>query len=113
MKNVTLILLLAVSVFLSACKKDKIDVDKEKVFLQVDVPKDTMPGYIGSWSVTLKPDGTAEVVPSGDIVYIGKYDIKGSSLKVKTQYEDFEFDILSSTEIKDKEYGVILRLKED
>jgi len=111
MKYLTLTLLLAVSVFLTACKKDKIEVDKEKVFLQVDVPKDTAPGYVSSWAVILRPDKTAEVIPGGDIVNVGKYEIKGSSLKIKTDQADFDFDILSATEIKDKKYGVMLRLK--
>jgi hypothetical protein len=113
MKNLTLTLLLAISVFLTACKKDKIEVDKEKVFLQVDVPKDTAPGYVSSWAVTLKPDKTAEVIPGGDIVYGGNYEIKGSSLNIKTDQVNFDFDILSATEIKDKKYGVVLRLKEN
>ncbi|MFD1257375.1 hypothetical protein ACFQ3S_11255 [Mucilaginibacter terrae] len=112
MKKLALTLLLALSAFLSACKKDKIEVDQEKVFIQKNLPADTTPGYVSAWYLVLKPDGSADIAPGGDIVYRGKHDIKGSLLKVKTDNTTFEFDILSATEIKEKKYGVILWIRE-
>jgi len=112
MKSLTLTLLLAVSVFLSACKKDKIEVNEEKVFIQKNLPPDTTPHYASVWFLVLKPDGTADITPGGDIVYRGKHNIKGSLLKVKTDNTTYEFDILSATEIKDKKYGIILWIRE-
>lgn len=94
------------------CKKDKITVDEEKSFVQVDPPRtvnNTLEG--GSMHVTLKPDGVAEINPGGDILYRGTYKIKGDQLKIKVSdfKDDFEFKILSETDIKEKESGVVLR----
>ena len=112
MKNLAFALLLALSVFLSACKKDKIEVDHEKVFTQKDLPQITTPDYASVWQLILKPGGAAEIRPGGNAVYQGKHDIKGSLLKVKTDDTTFEFDILNDTEIKEKKYSVILKLNQ-
>lgn len=109
MKYQYLIILVAITLFcLNACKKDKLSVDQEKEFWEVDHA--SMNAYDGGWRVTLKPDGIADILPSGDIVYGGTYKIRGDQLKIKTDDETFEFKILSDTEIKEKEYGTILKL---
>jgi hypothetical protein len=68
---------------------------------------------LGGWAVRLRPDKTADVIPGGDIVYGGKYDVKGSLLKIKTDGMQFEFDIITDTEIKEKQYGTMLKLREN
>jgi len=103
----TLITIIAVG-----CKKDKITVDQEKSFLQVDPPRtvnNSLEG--GSMHVTLKPGGVADINPGGDILYRGTYKIKGDQLKIKVSdfKDDFEFKILSETDIKEKNSGVVLR----
>ncbi|RYF73277.1 MAG: carboxypeptidase-like regulatory domain-containing protein, partial [Cytophagaceae bacterium] len=39
----------------------------------------------------------------------GTYKINGKNLKVSTDQMKFDFEILSDTEIKEKQYGTILR----
>lgn len=92
------------------CKKDKISVDEIKEYEQ-EVAK--VQGVQESgWWVTLNPDGSADILPAGDIVYRGTYKINGARLKLKTDQSSFDFDIISQTEIKEKKYGVTLKLKQ-
>lgn len=94
------------------CKKDKLDVNEVKEYSQIDhVPGNA---YDGGWSLTLQPDGTAEVNPGGDIRYRGTYKINGSRIKVKTPQNSgsYTFEIISGTEIKEKEFGTLLKLKQ-
>lgn len=106
----TIILLLLIITAIG-CKKDKLEVNEVKEYSQVDhVPSNA---YDCGWSLTLQPDGTAEIVPSGDIIYRGTYKINGSKIKVRTIQDSgsYIFEIISETEIKEKEYGTLLRLK--
>lgn len=115
MKNLKLILLAIFGmILLNSCKKDKIEVNETKIYEQMHnkMTSDTTPDYISTWQVTLNPDGSGNVVPGGDIVYPGRYEIKGSLLRVKSGNETFEFDILSDTEIKEKKYGALLQLQQ-
>jgi hypothetical protein len=96
--------------FFNSCQKDKLTVNEEKHYAQVVQVVQTNPEF-GSWQVTLKPGGVADILPSGDIVYRGTYKISGANLKVKYDNNTDEFEILSETEIRHKEYGIILRLK--
>lgn len=94
------------------CKKDQLVVNEEKEFSQVDhVPGNA---YDGGWTLTLRPDGVADVLPGGDIVYRGTYKINGSKIKVKTKQNSgsYTFNIISETDIKEKESGTLLRLKQ-
>lgn len=93
-----------------ACKKNKLDVDTEKSFYQVD--HISQGPYDNGWQLTLNPNQTADILPGGDIIYRGTYTINGSKLKVKADQisEQFEFKIISKTEIKEKKYGVRLML---
>ncbi|RZK38349.1 MAG: hypothetical protein EOO90_22570 [Pedobacter sp.] len=106
----TIILLLLIITAIG-CKKDKLEVNEVKEYSQVDHV--TSNAYDGGWSLTLQPDGTAEIVPSGDIIYRGTYKINGSKIKVRTIQDSgsYIFEIISETEIKEKEYGTVLRLK--
>ena len=107
----TFIALFIISIFfLSSCKKDQLVVDQEKVFLQTDFKASTNP-YDSGWQLTLKPDGVADILPGGDIWWRGTYKISGSLITVKADNVTYKFEILSKTEIKDKTYGVVLRLK--
>lgn len=111
MRNTCLTFMLAaVIVFFSSCKKDKLMVNEEKEFVQVG-HKPTN-SYDGGWQLTLRPDGIADVLPGGDIVFRGTYKINGSRIKVKTEQNQaaYTFDILSETDIKEKEFGTVLRL---
>ena len=93
----------------SSCKKDKLVVNQEKQYAQSNF---TPSEYNGGWMLTLKPDGVAEVLPTGDIYYRGTYKINGSKISVKTQQNSgsYNFEIISDTEIKEKEFGVLLKL---
>jgi hypothetical protein len=94
------------------CKKDQIIVNEEKVYAEVNhVPGNA---YDGGWRVTLKPDGVAEVLPGGDVYYRATYKINGSKIKVKTEQNSgsYTFNIISEIEIKEKEYGTSLILRD-
>jgi len=107
----TFIALFIISIFfLSSCKKDQLVVDQEKVFLQVDHGDSGFP-YDSSWHLTLKLGGVAEILPGGDIWWRGTYKINGSLITVKADNVTYKFEILSETEIKDKTYGVVLKLQ--
>ncbi len=94
----------------TSCKKDKLVIDGEKAFYQKDFVLSNP--IMGGWSLNLRPDGSADVIPAGDIIYRGTYKIKGKSLNVVTnQAGDFNFKIISETEIKEKKYGTILILR--
>ncbi|MBC7913000.1 MAG: hypothetical protein H7Y07_02655 [Pyrinomonadaceae bacterium] len=94
------------------CKKDQLIIDQTKEFVENKAP--TGFPYDGGWHLTLQPDGIADILPSGDIVYRGTYKINGSTINVKTEQNSgsYVFEIISETEIKEKEYGVVLRLKQ-
>ncbi|WP_316806713.1 hypothetical protein [Pedobacter agri] len=96
---------------LSACKKDQLTIDQEKRFSEVDFKFDPSFPFNGGWGLTLKPDGVAEVIPGGDIYYRGTYKISGKNITVSTDQTKFKFEILSDTEIKEKQYGTRLRLE--
>jgi len=94
------------------CKKDQLVVNEEKEYSQIDhVPSNA---YDGGWGLTLQPDGVADVIPGGDIYYRGTYKINGATIKVETPQNSgsYTFKIISESEIKEKQYGIILRLKQ-
>lgn len=95
------------------CKKDQLIVNKEKVYAEARTETTSNNPYMGGWRLTLQPDGVADVLPSGDIVYRGTYKINGSTIKVKTEQNsgEYTFEIISETEIKEKQFGTVLRLK--
>lgn len=106
------LLFIVVLVVATGCKKDKITVDQEKRFVQVDPPKVPATDNVGgTMHLTLKPDGIADILPFGDIVYRGTYKIKGDKLKVEVTdlEDDFEFKILNETDIKLKNTETVLR----
>ncbi len=93
------------------CKKELLIVNETKTFQEIDhVSKHR---FDNGWSLTLKPDGTADILPGGDIYYRGAYKISGNNIKVTTEQNagPFEFEIISAAEIKEKQYGVRLALK--
>jgi hypothetical protein len=95
------------------CKKDQLTINEEKVYAQERDPAVTYGPYDGGWSLTMRPDGVADVLPGGDIYYRGTYKIKGSKIEVKTEQnnETYNFEIISESEIKEKTYGAILKLR--
>lgn len=109
MKLTLCIALFILAIGFASCKKDKLIINEEKVFSQKDfVPSDPL---LGGWRLNLRPDGSADVLPAGDIIYRGTYKIRSSSLNVTTdQAGDFKFEIISEKEIKEKKYGTILIL---
>ncbi|QDW25238.1 hypothetical protein FFJ24_010620 [Pedobacter sp. KBS0701] len=101
----------SILIFAGGCKKDQLVVNEVKEYFQVDhTPANA---YDGGFALTLQPDGYAEVLPSGDIRYRGTYEINGSKIKVKIEQESktYTFEIISTTEIREKEYGTVLKLK--
>ena len=118
MKNIysnstTLIVLFIVSILIIAggCKKDQLVVNEVKAYFQVNhTPANA---YDGGFALTLQPDGYAEILPFGDIRYRGTYKINGSKIKVRIEEESktYTFEIISTTEIREKEYGTVLKLK--
>lgn len=96
---------------LAGCEKRKLKVNEEKIYLQENHHSTSDFQYDAGWQLTLKPNGMADIIPSGDIVYRGTYQIKGSNLTVKSEQSTFRFKIISGTELKEVKYGVVLRLK--
>jgi hypothetical protein len=96
---------------ITSCKKDKLEVNEVKEYSQVGFVR-TDP-YFGGWTLTLKPDGVAEVNPGGDIRYGGTYKINGSKIKVKTEQNSglYTFEIISEREIREQSSGVTLGLR--
>jgi hypothetical protein len=96
-----------------SCKKEKLDVNEVKEYFEVlEKAQSDLAG--GAMQLTLNPDKTVDFVPGGDISYRGTYKISGSKIKVKTQQNSgsYIFEIISETEIKNKEFGTLLRLKQ-
>jgi hypothetical protein len=113
-KTYTLPILLCISVFLLAvgCKKDQIRVDQTREYRELGhVPANA---YDGGWSLTLQPDGVAEVNPGGDIRYSGTYKINGKKIKVKTPQDkgSYTFEIISETELRETKNGATLALRQ-
>ncbi len=111
-KTYILPLFLCIPLFLFAvgCKKDQIRVDQTKAYREVGhVPANA---YDGGWSLTLEPDGVAEVNPGGDIRYRGTYKINGDKIKVKMAQGggSYTFEIISEIEIRETKYGATLTL---
>lgn len=98
-------------ILLSACKKDKLTVNQEKRFLQENFNFDPSFPFNAGWQLTLMPDGVADVIPGGDIIYRGTYKISGSLLTFKSDDVSYKFDIINQKKIKEKSSGTILLLK--
>lgn len=112
MKNILTTVLIALTIsLLISCKKDKLTVNEEQVFLQTDFKTSSDFPYNSGWQLTLKPGGIADILPSGDIIYRGTYKISGNLLNVKSDQSTFKFKIVSETELVESNYGVILKLK--
>lgn len=96
----------------SSCEKDKLEVNEVKEYFQEGYAMENP--YDGGWQLTLSPNGIADILPSGDIRYRGTYKINGSKIKVKTPQDSrtYTFEILSETEIKEKKYGTVLKLRQ-
>lgn len=93
---------------ITGCQKDKIEVDVVKEYIEVDhIP--THP-FDGGLHLILKPDGVAELNPVGDIVYRGRYTIRGARINVNIEdhSESYIFEILSQTQIREQKSGTVL-----
>ena len=114
MKNIYLFVVLFISINLfNSCKKDQLNIDREKTYVQIEPKVQVSDPNFGGWSLTLYPNNVADINPGGDIVYRGTYKINGSSLKVKTDNDSYKFKIISTTDIRYDEYNMVLRLKID
>ncbi|RYE18404.1 MAG: hypothetical protein EOP45_14195 [Sphingobacteriaceae bacterium] len=105
------VVLLLFILMTTGCKKDQLTINEEKEYAQINhVPSNA---YDGGWRLTLRPDGAADVLPGGDMVYSGTYKIAGSRIKVKTEQNSgsYTFEIISETEIKEIASGTLLRLQ--
>jgi hypothetical protein len=96
----SILILLFLSLTFSACKKDAISVESEKVYSE-NLP--VVPGGWGSssMSLTLRPNGTATLIEGGDMASEGKYKIRGHQIIFKTgsYSDDWKFTIVSEQEI--------------
>jgi len=97
--------------FIGGCKKDKLVVNQTKQYRQLGhMPANA---YDGGWNLILRPDGAADVIPGGDIAYRGTYKVSGSKIRVNTSQNSgsYTFEIISETEIRERDSGVILVLE--
>ncbi|MGY3053709.1 hypothetical protein ACVWYG_001910 [Pedobacter sp. UYEF25] len=107
------IVVIGFSIAVIGCKKDKLDVNETKEYFEVtEKPQTDLAG--GAMHLTLQPDGTADITPGGDVSYRGTYRINGSKIKVKTDQNSgaYTFEIISESQIRSKDYGTLLKLKE-
>lgn len=112
MKNILTTVSIALITFLFiSCKKDKLAVNEEQLFLQADFKFSADSPYDAGWQLRLRPDGVANIIPSGDVGSRGTYKISAHKLKVKTDQDKFEFVIVSKEELRETKYGVVLKLK--
>ncbi len=102
--------LLVITIFIS-CQKSDLEVETEKSYVDLNhVPTHDLDGR---YSITLYPDGKANMLPTGDIMLRGTYKIKGSKLYVYIkEFQNTEFDILSKKEIRETNGSRILTLVE-
>lgn len=113
-----IILLFFIIAFFAACRK-ALDVERRMYFEQVNWVdkggvKDPMVGP-APMTLELSPNGFAGLYPgSGDIVWQGRYRIKGKKIKVDINDMEmkYEFTILSDSEITGPR-GEVLHLKDD
>lgn len=106
----TLVFLLIAALSFTACKKDALEVKTEKTFVSAtSTPATDLAG--GRTELTLKPGGSASILPGGDILWNGTYKISGKKITVYVQQSDekYRFTIISDTEIH-SEYGEVLKL---
>lgn len=98
------LLILSIFIFTTlSCKK--LEIEETKHFYQKDFVL-TNP-IMGGYSLTLNPDKTADIVPSGDIMYTGNYKQSGGKIIVTTREgKKYEFKVISDTEIEEKESGI-------
>lgn len=107
-KNLSVLLLIILC--MGACKKDALQVNEEKEFIQVNAATATdLVG--GGVDLLLKPNGIAGINPGGDIVWNATYDISGNKLpvKIKETNTKYQFTIISDEEIHGQN-GEILKL---
>jgi hypothetical protein len=81
----------------TSCKK-ALDINVDKTYVEEGVSASSL-GFGGIW-VTLMPDGKADLLPGGDIVERGTYEINGKNLTVTLSDQTFKFFIISDTELR-------------
>lgn len=86
----------------AACKKEALEVKKDKTYIQTNPPRPATPGVNTGTILTLKPKKVANMTPSGDISYPAKYAIRGRTLiiKVPTLNKEFTYNIVSETTLQ-------------
>lgn len=110
-KLIACALLLTVFCF-TACKKDALKVNEEKHYVQTNAQTPSDPLLGTATDLTLKPNGRANILPGGDIVWTGDYDISGRKLTVTVAELNtkFLFTIISEEELHG-EHGEVLKLQ--
>lgn len=104
-------LMLLVLLSLSACKKDALTIDAEKIYVQSNAAKATDPMFSNALYLSLKPDGIAGINPGGDIIYQASYKIKGDKITVSvTDFNmKFKFIVISDSELHGENGEVLTR----
>jgi len=93
--------------FLHACK-DTLEINADKVYVEQGATSGEI-GF-GGIMLTLYPDGAAGILYGGDIIYRGKFYVKGNILQVEEGKTLTKFKIISNTELR-YENNRILKLQ--
>jgi hypothetical protein len=112
MKKFTFLILGIVSC-LMACKKDALKIKEDKEYIQINAREPVSAYENSAIYLTLKPNGKADVLPGGDIVYRASYKIKGKKIKVEIADISLRltFTIVSPSELHG-EHGEVLMLRD-
>lgn len=115
MKNITyklIICTLLLTICFTACKKDALKVNEEKRYIQTNAQPPSDPILGTAVHLTLKPNGRADILPGGDIMWAGDYDVSGRKLTVNVAELNtkFRFTIINKEELHG-ENGEILKLQ--
>lgn len=87
---------------IAACKKEVLEVKKDKTYIQGNPPRPATPGVNTGTILTLKRNKKANITPSGDKIYPGTYIIRSRTLIVKVPIldQDFTYNIISDTTLQ-------------
>ncbi|WP_158825721.1 hypothetical protein [Mucilaginibacter lacusdianchii] len=107
----SLLLFLCMCLWLSSCKKDALQVEEEKEYLQTNASPIVDPMFSTATHLLLKPGNIAYINPGGDIMWDATYKISGKKLTVKMKDSDsqFKFTIVSEEELHGQD-GEVLKL---
>ncbi len=107
MKKIILFSLIIIGIY--ACKKDKITVNENKTFEEINVSPSSDPMYSNAMIVLLTPNGTGGLSFGSDAIMPATYKITGKTLKIYQNNKTYKLHIISESELQYQ--GKILRLR--